>query len=306
MFQNLWPFSNLHNMNLDWVLNKIAGVNDASEAVKNMTAEAVSVDPSQNADVIISGGSVEHPYNMKFLIPKGQHGEAAKILSTVVEYQVNTSGTIIPTGTWLDAVPNVPQGSYMWTRSQLQYETDTGYRTMTWYSVTRSGLDGAGSVSSVDGMSPDAAGNVALHAVRSINGSEPDASGELALSFLKPASVQSWNAAVSISGPGSVSVQNQHCTYVELGNIIILIPEISAEIVNTEPTTTDLTITLPTGVMGSTYQFPSNIVVDAGWCCDNKIVSGKVDFATNKFIISEPIKNGSIGFWSFIIIGFKK
>lgn len=92
---------------------------------------------------------------------KGDTGEPARIVSNQVGYLVGQSGTTPPEGTWPGTVPTVPQGSYLWSRTRLQYNDGTVVVT---YSCARNGVDGLGSVSSVNDISPDGNGNVALTA----------------------------------------------------------------------------------------------------------------------------------------------
>lgn len=90
---------------------------------------------------------------------KGDTGDAATVKSRSVTYQVGTSGTTAPSGTWLQAVPTVPQGQFLWTKTDVTFNTGD---TITWYSVSRMGIDGTGAVSTVCGVDPDSNGNVAL------------------------------------------------------------------------------------------------------------------------------------------------
>lgn len=92
---------------------------------------------------------------------KGDTGNPATILSRSVTYQVGDSGTAVPSGPWLDDVPSVPQGKYLWTRTVVQFNTGDP---ITWYSVSYSGINGTGAVSTVAGVSPDETGNVSLTA----------------------------------------------------------------------------------------------------------------------------------------------
>lgn len=91
--------------------------------------------------------------------PRGPKGDNITISQSSVKYQSGSSGTVIPTGTWLDNPPSVPQGGYLWTRTIVNYSDGTG---LTSYSVSRMGVDGSGSVSTVNGVSPDGSGNVQL------------------------------------------------------------------------------------------------------------------------------------------------
>ncbi len=92
---------------------------------------------------------------------KGDTGAAASLISQTVKYQVSANGNVIPDGAWLNAIPTVPQGQYLWTQSMLQFNTGVAQVS---YSVTRFGMDGTGAVSTVAGISPDDSGNVSLTA----------------------------------------------------------------------------------------------------------------------------------------------
>lgn len=93
--------------------------------------------------------------------PQGPKGDDITISQATVKYQAWNSGTVIPTGTWVDNPPAVAQGEYLWTRTIVNYSDGTG---VTSYSVSRMGVDGSGSVSTVNGVSPDGSGNVQLTA----------------------------------------------------------------------------------------------------------------------------------------------
>lgn len=90
---------------------------------------------------------------------KGDTGAPATLLGSVTEYLSSDSGTIIPSGSWSTMVPNVPQGKYLWSRVTQTYNTGSPVVS---YSVSRMGMDGSGSVSSVAGVSPDSRGDVPL------------------------------------------------------------------------------------------------------------------------------------------------
>lgn len=92
---------------------------------------------------------------------KGDTGSPATLTSAVVEYQMGNSGTIIPSEAWTASVPAVAQGKYLWTRTTQNFNTGSPVVS---YSVSRMGLDGAGSVVSVNNVSPNADGNVVLTA----------------------------------------------------------------------------------------------------------------------------------------------
>lgn len=135
---------------IDTMNQGTARANAAAAALEDMTVEAHAVaNNTPTAEITETGGH----YNIDFgLVP-------ATISSQSTQYQVSTSGTTVPTGTWLDAVPTVPQGQFLWTRSTINW--NGGQQTLI-YSVSRQGIDGSGAVSTVNGISPDANGNVAL------------------------------------------------------------------------------------------------------------------------------------------------
>lgn len=109
---------------------------------------------------------------------KGDTGSPATLVTKSVTYQVSDSGTIIPSGSWGSSIPVVSQGKYLWTKTELQFNTGAPIVS---YSVARMGIDGSGSVSSVAGVSPDAAGNVTLTAadVGALAVSGGDVTGEI-------------------------------------------------------------------------------------------------------------------------------
>lgn len=92
---------------------------------------------------------------------KGDQGDPAVITQQSVTYQEGTSGTVAPSGTWVANVPTVTPGNFLWTRTVLEFNDGTS---VTSYSISRYGIDGTGSVSTVNNVSPDTNGNIALTA----------------------------------------------------------------------------------------------------------------------------------------------
>ena len=76
---------------------------------------------------------------------KGDTGDAASIVSTAVEYQTSSSGTVVPVGTWSTTIPTVAQGDYLWTRTTLTFNSGSPIVS---YAVSYAGIDGQGSPSS--------------------------------------------------------------------------------------------------------------------------------------------------------------
>lgn len=71
---------------------------------------------------------------------QGPPGPAAAVTAWEVKYQASASGTTIPTGTWSENIPEVPDGQFLWTRTQVTYSDGT---TTTSYSVVRGAGGGA-------------------------------------------------------------------------------------------------------------------------------------------------------------------
>lgn len=92
---------------------------------------------------------------------KGDPGTPATVESQTIAYQVSTSGTTVPTGDWLAAVPAVAPGQYLWTRVEIQFNSGDP---IVLYSVAWAGLNGDGSVRTVCGQNPDGTGNIVLSA----------------------------------------------------------------------------------------------------------------------------------------------
>lgn len=71
---------------------------------------------------------------------KASDGEDGKgIASTEIRYQIGDSGTIAPTGTWLETPPAPVKGKYLWTRTIIIYTDGTFNQ---FYSVSYYALDG--------------------------------------------------------------------------------------------------------------------------------------------------------------------
>lgn len=90
---------------------------------------------------------------------KGDTGNPATLNNSAISYQTSDSGTVVPSGTWSNTIPTVAQGKYLWTRVTLAFNTGNA---VTFYSVSRMGLDGTGAVSKVCGKEPNSNGNVEL------------------------------------------------------------------------------------------------------------------------------------------------
>lgn len=92
---------------------------------------------------------------------QGDTGSPAQIASWSVTYLASDRGDIVPSGSWSTTIPTVAQGKYLWTRVITTFNSGSP---VTSYSVSRMGIDGTGSVSSVNSQNPDSTGNVKLTA----------------------------------------------------------------------------------------------------------------------------------------------
>ena len=155
---NRYPYTNFQEMNLDWILQQLKDLTDEWVAFENqyqgITANAQTVPYGVGASVTVSGGSGT-PFNFDFNIPAGKD---LKLASTIIKYGTSPD-TTTPPGTWYDSMPVVAQGDYLWTRVTLNFNDGTQ---STFYTAARNGLDGLGSVVTVNNISPDGNGNVSL------------------------------------------------------------------------------------------------------------------------------------------------
>lgn len=90
---------------------------------------------------------------------QGATGAPATLTGRSVTYMASDSGTVVPSGSWSSDVPTVTQGRYLWARVVLTFNSGSP---VTYYSVSRMGLDGTGAVRTVNGQGPDSTGNVKL------------------------------------------------------------------------------------------------------------------------------------------------
>lgn len=136
-------------------------------AAVNPTSDADMSDTPDNWIGIYSGTASTAPTHYtdytwyQYKGAKGDTGDASAITTQSVTYMESSSGTVVPSGSWSPNVPSVTAGNFLWTKTELQFNDNT---TVTAYSVSRYGIDGTGAVSTVNSVSPDSSGNVALTA----------------------------------------------------------------------------------------------------------------------------------------------
>lgn len=130
-----YPHGDLHGLNLDWLLAEWKKFKDGFVNKFTASSEVTGVLSNPTVNVIYDPNT--EIYDFHFGIP-----EEVKPLTYSVGYQEGSSGTTIPTGSWLNSPPSVAQGNYLWVRSTITYNNGVTY---TSYSVSRMGVDGAGS-----------------------------------------------------------------------------------------------------------------------------------------------------------------
>lgn len=103
-----------------------ATISTASEATIPVTVDGITVNKKFSFAVAKAGTN-------------GQNGTSVTVKSTSVTYQVGTSGTTKPTGTWLENVPSVPNGNFLWTKTVVVYSDNKSTEA---YSVSYKGTNG--------------------------------------------------------------------------------------------------------------------------------------------------------------------
>lgn len=86
-----------------------------------------------------SDGNETTSYSVSYKGTNGSDGASVTVTSTSVTYQVSTSGTTTPTGTWQSSIPSVDNGEYLWTKTYVKYSDG---KETTAYSVSYKGTNG--------------------------------------------------------------------------------------------------------------------------------------------------------------------
>ena len=109
----------------------------------NANGSSMTTTPAANSlyigVAITSSNSAPTAYtSYTWALIKGADGKGVK--SAAITYQASTSGTVIPTGSWVTTVPTVPKGQYLWTRVITTYTDNTTSPPS--YSTSYQGVDG--------------------------------------------------------------------------------------------------------------------------------------------------------------------
>lgn len=95
-----------------------------------------------------SDGKSTEAYSVSYQGINGQNGTSVTVSGNSVTYQVGTSGTTTPTGTWVADVPSVPNGQYLWTKTVVNYSDG---KSTTSYSVSYKGTNGTNGINGTNG-----------------------------------------------------------------------------------------------------------------------------------------------------------
>lgn len=100
-----YPWTNLHELNLNWILNQIRQLSKQVSKFVNLTATAHSVPYGEDPTVEVTGGTGNDPYNLDFGIPESQ--------SSAVNTVNGQSGDVVITASdvGLGNVDNIQQYS---------------------------------------------------------------------------------------------------------------------------------------------------------------------------------------------------
>lgn len=99
--------------------------------------------PDESTRYIGLASAKEKPNNpsaYQWVLTKGMEGDiGVGVLDTLVQYQIGDSGTIRPTGTWLNEVPQGTKGKFLWNRTTFIFTDNSQTAT---YSVSYYAEDG--------------------------------------------------------------------------------------------------------------------------------------------------------------------
>ena len=127
----LEKYSKIVNADWKWLIN-----NSIVSEKSSVTINASQVTGPLNVVAVatVDGNEVAREY-----ITFTNSDDGVGIKATTITYASSTSGTIAPTSGWTSAVPSVPAGNFLWTKTVWDYTDDTSE---TGYSVAKMGEKG--------------------------------------------------------------------------------------------------------------------------------------------------------------------
>lgn len=121
----------------------VANSGSASPTITFATTATILTACEAIIPVTVDGVTVNKKFSFAVAIA-GQNGTSVTVKNTSVTYQVGTSGTTAPTGTWLTSVPSVDAGKYLWTKTVVTYSDG---KSTTAYSVSYKAANGSAGTS---------------------------------------------------------------------------------------------------------------------------------------------------------------
>lgn len=133
----------------------ISAVSDGKSPMPTITVTATSALTKSGTitiPIVVDGDitiNKTFSYSIAFKGQTGQNGTSVTVSSTSVTYQVGTSGTTPPTGTWSSTVPSVANGQYLWTKTVVNYSDGKSTES---YSVSYKGTNGINGTNGKDAI----------------------------------------------------------------------------------------------------------------------------------------------------------
>lgn len=128
---------------LDTLTNRVTKTETAikqnAEAIKLQATSVTEIKGTVDSANSNASSALSKANSLTDRANKGEF-DGRGVASTSVEYQASTSGTTVPTGTWVKDIPAVAAGSYLWTKTTTNYTSGTP---TIGYSVARMGVNGA-------------------------------------------------------------------------------------------------------------------------------------------------------------------
>lgn len=119
----------------------VSGSGGANPTITFTTTATIGAACEATIPVTVDGITINKKFSFAVAIAgtNGQNGTSVTVSSTSVTYQVGTSGTTAPTGTWNTSVPSVSAGQFLWTKTEVNYSD--GKSTVS-YSISYKAADG--------------------------------------------------------------------------------------------------------------------------------------------------------------------
>lgn len=138
-----------------YTVAKTAGITGSwNLSTKTYTVTGLSAD-SGYVDITTSYSGLKG--TRRFTIAKlkagaaGPAGTGVEVDVTSIEYQIGSSGTVKPTGSWSIDIPDVPAGKYLWTRTSVTYSDGATTETYTVSYRSEDGKNGTDGKNGADG-----------------------------------------------------------------------------------------------------------------------------------------------------------